>query len=132
VTLQIIEQLCRAPDPRPTRTVACGTCNVCCRGDAIFLHPECGDDVSQYATVEYEGRTILDHQPNGDCIYLDRAKGCTIHARRPTVCRELDCRALVDVVGAAELTRMGMGDLVYAARRLRKHGIGSSVDGRAS
>jgi hypothetical protein len=115
-------------DIRPTRPVPCGTCNECCRGDAIYLHPECGDDASQYKTVQYEGRTILDHHPNGDCIYLDRATGCTIHHRRPVVCRELDCRELVNQVGAKRLVAMGMDRLVYAARRLTKNGIGSAQE----
>ena len=54
MNLPIIEQ-------RPTREVPCGTCNQCCRNDAIFIHPECGDDASQYETESYEGRIILKH-----------------------------------------------------------------------
>jgi hypothetical protein len=92
------------------------------------MHPECGDDPSQYATDEYEGRLILKHKDNGDCIYLDRAKGCTIHNHRPVICRELDCRALVDAAGEKRLKAMGCGRIVAAARRLRKNGIGSSAD----
>ena len=83
MTLSVIQQ-------RPTCVVNCGTCRECCKGDAIFMHPECGDDASLYATDQYEGRTILQHKPNGDCIYLDDAKGCTIHDHRPVICRELD------------------------------------------
>lgn len=116
----------RVIDVRPTRSVPCGTCNECCRGDAIFLHPEHGDDASLYQTELYQGRVILAHKTNGDCIYLDRALGCTIHDRRPTICREFDCRALVDAVGAKKLAANGMGRLVHAARRLRKNGMGSS------
>lgn len=80
-------------DIRKTRVVPCGTCVECCKGDAIFMHPECGDDPSQYQTEWYEGREILAHKPNGDCIYLGE-NGCTIHERRPTICRELDCAIL--------------------------------------
>lgn len=76
------------------RDLDCGGCVECCRGDAIFLHPECGDDVSMYDWEPYEGRPILKHKPNGDCIYLGD-KGCTIHDRAPVICRELDCRLLV-------------------------------------
>lgn len=111
-------------DLRPTRVVPCGTCTECCRGDAIFLHPECGDDPSTYETEEYEGRLILKHKPNRDCIYLDG--GCTIHERRPVICREMDCRSLVDVIGEKKLNAMGMNRIVHAARRLRKNGIGSA------
>jgi Fe-S-cluster containining protein len=31
--------------------------------------------------------------PNSDCVYLAEA-GCTIHHRRPQLCREFDCRAV--------------------------------------
>jgi Fe-S-cluster containining protein len=111
---------------RPTRTVPCGTCNECCRGDAIFLHPECGDIPSLYECEDYDGAIILKHQPNGDCIYLDRDKGCTIHGRRPTVCREMDCRLLVDRLSKHEITIYGLRHIAHAARRLRKNGVGSS------
>ena len=116
-------------DPRPTRSVPCGTCNACCRGDAIFMHPECGDDANLYKTVVYNGRLILDHKPNGDCIYLDRATGCTIHAIRPTVCRELDCRLLADDIKKHRLPHNAIGPSVLAAaRRLKKNGVGSQAD----
>lgn len=111
-------------DPRPTRSVPCGTCTECCKGDAIFIHPECGDIATDYLTEEYMGRTILQHKINGDCIYLGNS-GCTIHDRRPTICRELDCRELVDAAGAKRLNEMGMNRIVMAARRLRKNGVGS-------
>lgn len=70
----------------------CNGCTLCCRGDAIFLHPELGDDETQYETTEYQNRKILAHKPNNDCYYLDRQKGCTIWERRPAICKELDCR----------------------------------------
>ena len=115
-------------EDRPTRVVACGSCYECCRNDAIFMHPECGDVASEYLTEPYEGRTILQHKPNGDCVYLDRATGCTIHERRPTVCREFDCAATVDAIGIKRAKEMGMHRVVWAARRLRKNGVGSSAD----
>ena len=33
------------------RAVNCAGCTLCCRGDMIMLHPECGDDPSQFETV---------------------------------------------------------------------------------
>ena len=78
-----------------TNLLPCNGCTVCCQGDAIYMHPECGDDPSEYQTVEYNGRTILDHKPNRDCIYLERGKGCTIWERRPAICREYDCRSIL-------------------------------------
>ena len=35
---------------RPVPVVPCGGCNECCRGDALSLHPEAGDDETQYVT----------------------------------------------------------------------------------
>lgn len=118
MTLQII-------DERPTRSVPCGNCTECCKGDAIYIHPECGDVASYYETEEYEGRLILKHKPNGDCIYLSRETGCTIHATRPTICRELDCRLMLDEMGQKAMDQMGMNRIVMAARRLNKNGKGS-------
>ncbi len=77
-----------------TVDLPCDGCRECCRGDAIYLHPECGDDPGQYRTVPYNGRLILDHAENGDCTYLG-PEGCTIHDSAPVVCRELDCREIV-------------------------------------
>jgi|KBSMisStandDraft_5_1062788.scaffolds.fasta_scaffold2023719_2 Fe-S-cluster containining protein len=33
----------------------------------------------------------LDQRENGDCVYLG-SEGCSIYERRPTVCRQFDCR----------------------------------------
>lgn len=112
-------------ETRPTRSVPCGTCTECCKNDAVFIHPECGDDASLYETEMYEGRQILKHKPNGDCIYLERGRGCTNWENRPTICRELDCRALLDVIGQKRMDSMGMNRIAAAARRLRKNGVGS-------
>lgn len=74
--------------------VPCNGCTLCCQGDAIRLLPE--DDASQYQTVPHdwmEGHLMLDHKLNGDCIYLGEA-GCTIHERKPLMCRQMDCRTI--------------------------------------
>ena len=34
-------------------SVPCDDCTLCCRGDAISIHPELGDDASQYQTVPH-------------------------------------------------------------------------------
>lgn len=101
---------------RPERIVPCNGCFACCVGDAIFVHPECGDDRRQYAVERYEGRWILKHKSNGDCIYLDRNNGCTIHDRRPVVCRELDCRDLLKLLGEDRLRKVTSDDVVQAAK----------------
>ncbi len=36
---------------------------------------------------------VIRHEADGQCTHLDRAgAGCTIHAKRPAVCRTYDCR----------------------------------------
>lgn len=74
-----------------TRVVPCNGCNLCCRNDAIFLKQSLGDNLDEYDWEYYQNKPILKHQANGDCIYLDRQRGCTIHDRRPYVCREFSC-----------------------------------------
>ena len=85
---------------RPTieeTAVPCNGCTLCCKGDAIFLHPLEGDDPSKYQTVEAynpiskTNALMLDHKPNGDCIYLEGG-GCSIYNGRPLICRKYDCR----------------------------------------
>ena len=83
-------------DIQPTRLVPCNGCTTCCQGDAVYLHPECGDDPSQYRTERADGRIMLAHKNNGDCTYLERGKGCSIWKVRPTVCREFDCAIFLD------------------------------------
>lgn len=91
--------------------VPCNGCTLCCKGDAIFLHPECGDDAALYMTVAApDGRLMLAHKPNGDCVYLEEG-GCSIHGRAPTICRELDCRVLAKKLGytlARKMIKRGM------------------------
>ena len=88
--------------------VPCDGCTRCCRGDAIRLLP--GDDANEYITEphdHYAGQLMLAHKADGDCIYLGSA-GCTIHDRRPLMCREMDCRmiALNFTFTEARKTRM--------------------------
>lgn len=79
------------------KKVPCNGCTVCCQKDLIFLRPQLGDDPNKYDCEFVAGRYLLKHKKNGDCIYLDRNKGCTIHGRAPFVCRNLDCRYIFDL-----------------------------------
>jgi Fe-S-cluster containining protein len=95
--------------------VACGACRACCRGDAIVLHPEHGDDPTQYETVpmpEADQKSLdrnlgirrnrvlmLKHGADGNCIYLDEKTGCTIYDRRPLICRQFNCAKMVEALG---------------------------------
>jgi Fe-S-cluster containining protein len=79
-----------------TANVPCQGCTACCHGDLVFIHPECGDIASEYETwpqvhpITRQPGLALKHK-NGSCIYLGET-GCTIHPRRPAMCREFDCR----------------------------------------
>src|SRR3954466_3796378 len=77
--------------------VKCGSCTACCRSEIIMLVD--GDDPSQYETIElatpnpFTGAEVtlaLKHRPDGACVYLGDA-GCTIHDRRPKICRVFSC-----------------------------------------
>lgn len=102
---------------RRTNLLPCNGCVACCQGDAVFMHPEWGDDESQYKTEMYNGRVILAHKENRDCIYLNRQTGCTIWERRPTVCRELDCRVLLKL--PHDMKHLASKSMLKAARRMK-------------
>lgn len=39
----------------------------------------------------YRGRNlvfILEQRPNGDCIFLDKERRCTVYEKRPEICRQ--------------------------------------------
>lgn len=72
--------------------VPCDGCTACCRGRAIRpLYPERGDAIEDYEHQHVDGVVALAWSKSGDCFYVS-SKGCTIHARRPILCREFDCR----------------------------------------
>lgn len=78
--------------------IPCDGCVQCCRNDQVILHPEAGDDLSFYqwepiGSALYPDRAVpaLKRDPaTGDCVYLTEG-GCSIHARRPAVCRRFHC-----------------------------------------
>ncbi len=88
--------------------VPCNGCVRCCRGDAIRLLP--GDDESRYQTVPHDwmkGHRMLDHKPNGDCVYLGE-RGCTIHEWKPRMCREMDCRNVATSLSFTQARKHGI------------------------
>ena len=119
--------------------VKCGACRACCRGEAVVLHPEHGDDVSSYETqpmplpglgggglleklavaIGSSSRLLLKQKTNGDCIYLSDDAGCTIHARRPAMCRVFDCGGLVkrmlQIMSLKDVEAMAARDDVIAS-----------------
>lgn len=94
-------------EPWATNAVPCNGCTLCCRNDLIVLHPDEGDDPSQYETVAItnpltgKGALALNTKPNGECTYLG-PNGCTIYERRPLICREFDCRRMYLRIPRAE------------------------------
>ena len=92
-------------DPPPLNEVPCNGCTLCCKGDAIRILPE--DDASQFQTVPHErfpGQLMLDHQENGDCVYLT-GSGCSIHGYQPTMCQTMDCRTIARKFKRSDLKR---------------------------
>lgn len=103
---------------RPTRDVPCGSCTLCCQSEAIILHPEDGDDPGLYETITVEhplkpGLMVYMIKPreNGStaCRYLGPF-GCSIHAKRPVICREFDCRGLARRAQSSPLIKYHLGD----------------------
>lgn len=124
-----------APAAKDDRArVPCSGCTACCDNDLLILHPECGDDPTQYETqvcinpVTGLPAEALAHKPEGGCVYLTEA-GCSIHDRAPAICREFDCRrfyqSLVDQMTRPErrqLVKSGkVGADVLKAGRDRLH-----------
>lgn len=118
---------------KPTATLPCGSCTLCCRGgEAIVLHPEDGDIPAFYETsLQRHPLTgapiqILKQKPDGSCHYLGAA-GCTIYDRRPAICKAFDCRLFVKRIPPtmqARLVKDGLGaSEVFAKGRemLKEH-----------
>lgn len=82
--------------------VPCNGCTECCKGDAVRILP--GEPEWMWKTEPHpyipEAR-MLAHKPNGECLYLGKT-GCTIHANKPRVCREMDCRLIFERVPFAQ------------------------------
>jgi Fe-S-cluster containining protein len=116
------------------RSVPCGACTLCCRGgEAIVLHPESGDRIADYETREvwhplYRDRAvhILQQRPDGSCVYVGPF-GCTIWDKRPTICREFDCREFVKRFSRSQIEKIlaagtGSDAVVKRGRELLKAG----------
>ncbi len=111
----------------PASTIAkidCGACRKCCTGFQAVALVE-GEDTFDYRCHQAgPGVWMLDHKPNGDCVYLG-PDGCTIWERHPTVCKVFDCAAFVKRMeeGAYEgwgLVLIGGPVLKEGRKRLRK------------
>jgi Fe-S-cluster containining protein len=75
-------------------------CGHCCTGEpgfvwvdeddlsdiAAFLDESLEEVVGRCTKMDHRGRTLRE-KLNGDCVFYDREKGCTIYAVRPPQCR---------------------------------------------
>lgn len=107
------------------RDVPCGGCMRCCRGDAIRLLPM--DNPARYLTVphpRYSGQLMLDHKPNGDCVYLGE-QGCTIQDDKPLMCQEMDCRHIAKALSFTQARKM---NVVHIWRRGRELTTGNTTN----
>lgn len=77
--------------------VPCGGCTLCCRDtDISLLH---ADDSASFSMMDSGGQQVIERTPDGACVYLG-GTGCTIHDRKPMMCRAMDCRPLAHVLTA--------------------------------
>ena len=78
----------------------CTRCGKCCTGEPGFvwltddevaaLAKFVGDPVDEFRAVytrKTRGRRTLKEKANGDCVFYDPAKGCTVYPVRPAQCR---------------------------------------------
>ena len=109
--------------PRDQNAIPCDGCIQCCKTDQVILHPENGDDLAFYQwdavqSALYPGRKVaaLKRNPTtGHCIYLE-AHGCSIHDKRPAVCRRFHCartaKALEELPRTTRKLILRRGDVV--------------------
>lgn len=78
----------------------CTRCGACCTGEPGFVWVT-DDELKQIAVFlgqpiaevrdlysrKARGKRTLREQANGDCVFYDRKKGCTIYPVRPPQCR---------------------------------------------
>ena len=78
---------------RPQKSL-CHDCHQCCVEETVLLTPEDNRNEFKYDTVynsEFE-QPVLRQKKNGECIYLDEEKQCSIYENRPKICKAFDCR----------------------------------------
>lgn len=78
----------------------CTRCGACCTGapgyvwvnkqeiaDIAALRGEAAESVTAAYVRRVGARHSLREQANGDCVFYDRERGCTVYAARPRQCR---------------------------------------------
>ena len=109
----------------------CTRCGACCTGEPGFVwvtdeeieaiaefRKEPLDEVEGLYTRRAKGRVTLREKANGDCVFFERKKGCTIYSVRPPQCRtwpfwESNLRTPADWEQACKICPgSGQGDLI--------------------
>lgn len=93
-------------DKPDNKAPTCNGCVRCCLGDAIRLLP--GDNPDDYKTVPHysdPSQLMLEHNKNGDCIYLSKS-GCKIHEHKPIMCKGMDCRVFAQRLSYTQARRL--------------------------
>lgn len=96
--------------------VPCGDCHMCCRNELVELT----NDEVDFKTEPHptkEGRRVLAHAENRDCIYL-ASYGCSIHHLRPQICRDFDCRYLALKLTKSKAKKLKCGETWKRGREL--------------
>lgn len=99
--------------------VPCGGCRLCCENELVLLEHE---EELDYATEDHParaGRKVVAHKSDRTCVYLDE-KGCSIHEKRPKLCRDFDCRVLAVRWKWGQAQTLGIGDTWARGRELLK------------
>ena len=80
--------------------VSCDGCTTCCKNTHVLVHKALGDNESDYELELHSSglRVLKKVEVNGvtQCVYLGET-GCTIWDRAPALCREFDCRVVVQL-----------------------------------
>src|SRR5262249_55307052 len=111
----------------------CTRCGHCCTGapgfvwvteeeiaDLAALRGECPEETAGLYTGAVGRRRSLREKANGDCVFYDRERGCTVYAARPRQCRtwpfwESNVRTPADWAQTCRVCPgSGQGDLIPA------------------
>jgi len=112
-----------------SRHVPCAGCTACCHKQSIYLTK--WDRPKLYHRKRFvAGRWQLGRSPNGDCAYLDRRAGCTIHDRKPVQCRWFDCRdaTLKGYLLSPQITSAAMERMPEHLRERAENAISAAMD----
>lgn len=100
-------------------------CTACCRWGKgnTYLHPELAvKEVTRYQHVFFKKIPVMADDGKGNCVYLDKEKGCTIHNNSPAYCRSFDCLQLLVLIKRYPETEKEIPKhILDAARRRAKY-----------